>query len=374
VAVPNRTSPAAATNPINPIVSTGQGAISNVYAISKINAVNMINTVNRQKVSARFELLPDRKPQWGRIGASAATQLTALGLLLMAPLFFPQSMQTALKFDVVEIMQPVTQIPIPSPTPPPPPKVKPKLRPPELKPKLPDTLPEPVVLNPKQPHVFLINKPELRKVHAEEAKPLDLNPILKETKIVVATSQPAPPKEEVKIGVLSPGSPAPATVTAPANKVQTGGFGDPNGIHGPGNPNRTANINQAGSPLLPGGPGHGNGSGGAQGARGTVAADGSSNTAANRGGGTTGVEILEKTNPAYSNEGRTLRIEGDVVLEVVFLASGQVQVVRVVSGLGHGLDDEAIQAAKQIRFRPAKREGQPVDFTAHVRIAFRLAK
>jgi TonB family protein len=351
----------------------GQGAISRVNAISKINAVNMINTVNRQKVSARFELLPDRKPQWGRIGASAATQLTALGLLFLAPLFFPQSMQTALKFDVVEIMQPVTQIPIPSPTPPPPPKVKPKLRPPELKPKLPDTLPEPVVLNPKQPHVFLINKPELRKVHAEEAKPLDLNPILKETKIVVASSQPAPPKEEVKIGML-PGSPAPATVAAPANKVQTGGFGDPNGIHGPGNPNRAGNINQAGSPLLPGGPGHGNGSGGAQGARGTVAADGSSNAAANRGGGTTGVEILEKTNPAYSNEGRTLRIEGDVVLEVVFLASGQVQVVRVVSGLGHGLDDEAIQAAKQIRFRPAKREGQPVDFTAHVRIAFRLAK
>ena len=83
---------------------------------------------------------------------------------------------------------------------------------------------------------------------------------------------------------------------------------------------------------------------------------------------------MDKPNPVYSAEGRTLRIEGDVVLEVVFLASSQVQVIRVVSGLSHGLDETAIQAAKQIRFRPAKRDGQPVDFPARVRIAFRLAK
>jgi TonB family protein len=361
---PDHRIPTAMPTRTNPIPPAGKDAIS------KINAINMMNKVNRQKVSARFELLPDRKPQWGRIGVSAATQLTALGLLLLAPLIFPQPMQTALKFDVVELMQPVTQIAIPSRTPPPPPKVKPKVRPPEPK----QVVPEPVVLNPKQPHVFVITKPELPKVHTLEVKPLELNPNLKETKVVVVTSQPAPPKEEVKVGLLSPGSPAPATVIAPANKVQTGGFGDPNGIHGPGNPSRSANINQAGSPLLPGGPGYGNGSSGAQGIRGTVAADGSRNTAVTRAGATTGVEILGKTNPAYSDEGRTLRIEGDVVLEVVFLASGQVQVIRVVSGLGHGLDDAAVQAAKQIRFRPAKREGQPVDFPAHVRIAFRLAK
>jgi TonB family protein len=59
---------------------------------------------------------------------------------------------------------------------------------------------------------------------------------------------------------------------------------------------------------------------------------------------------------------------------VVFLASSQVQVIRVVSGLGHGLDEAAVRAAKQIRFRPAQREGQPIDFPARVRIEFRLAK
>jgi TonB family protein len=89
---------------------------------------------------------------------------------------------------------------------------------------------------------------------------------------------------------------------------------------------------------------------------------------------TTRVDILNKPNPAYSSEGRTLKIEGDVVLGVVFLASGQMQVTRVVSSLGHGLDEAAIQAAKQIRFRPAKRDGQPVHFPARVRTGFRLAK
>ena len=83
--------------------------------------------------------------------------------------------------------------------------------------------------------------------------------------------------------------------------------------------------------------------------------------------------ILSKPNPGYSTEARTIKLEGDVVLEVVFLASGQVQVIRVVSGLGHGLDEAAMQAARQIRFRPALRNGQPVDFHAHVRIEFRLA-
>jgi TonB family protein len=58
---------------------------------------------------------------------------------------------------------------------------------------------------------------------------------------------------------------------------------------------------------------------------------------------------------------------------VIFLASGQVKVNGVVSGLGHGLDEAAVQAAKQIRFKPAIRDGQPVDFPARVRISFRVA-
>lgn len=329
-------------------------------------------TVNR-RVSARFALLPDQKPLWDRIGWSAAGQLTALGLLLMSPMVFPQQMQTALKFDAVELMQPVTEIHIPVQTTPPPPKIKPKVPPPEPKPIVPKPktiVPEPPELNPRQPHVFLVLKPQVPKARTMEAKPVDLRRVPEQSKIVVMLSQPQAPKEDVK----APGPPAPATVAAPVNKVQTGGFGDPNGAPGPGNPNKSANINQAGSPNLPGGPGYGNGSGGAQGARGTVAAAESGKSGSAAAGASSGVDILSEPNPAYSREGRILKLEGDVVLDVVFLASGQLQVTRVVSGLGHGLDDAAIEAAKQIRFHPAKRNGQPIDFPARVRIEFRLAK
>src|SRR2546430_7441668 len=47
------------------------------------------------------------------------------------------------------------------------------------------------------------------------------------------------------------GSAATPTVVAPLNKVQTGGFGDPNGIPGKGDPNKTTNVNRLGSPALP---------------------------------------------------------------------------------------------------------------------------
>ena len=67
----------------------------------------------------------------------------------------------------------------------------------------------------------------------------------------------------------------------------------------------------------------------------------------------TPVEILDKPRPAYTEEARRLGIEGEVQLDVVFGASGAVSVRRVVHGLGHGLDETAIAAARCIRF-PAR--------------------
>jgi TonB family protein len=85
------------------------------------------------------------------------------------------------------------------------------------------------------------------------------------------------------------------------------------------------------------------------------------------------IEIQFKPRPVYSDEARRLRIEGEVQIEAVFEASGVLQIVRVVRGLGHGLDEAAIAAARGIRFRAAERGGRPVDSTAMVRIAFELA-
>ena len=82
------------------------------------------------------------------------------------------------------------------------------------------------------------------------------------------------------------------------------------------------------------------------------------------------VEILFKPSPQYTDEARKLGIEGEVLVSVVFPASGPVRVVSVVKGLGHGLDEAALRAAQQIRFKPALQNGTPVDFPATVHIVF----
>jgi len=191
--------------------------------------------------------------------------------------------------------------------------------------------------------------------------------------------------------------------------VQTGGFGDPNGVpvSANGNSGHAANINHLGAFDLPPGPGYGNGTGGAKGSRGVVSSGGFGNgvgTGAVGGGGggkkvvessgfaqvaappaqvarqtiaspvASQVEITYKPRPAYTEEAKNLKIEGNVKIAVTFTASGQVQVERVVKGLGHGLDESAMAAARQIRFKPAKTaDGQPVDSQAVVEILFELA-
>jgi TonB family protein len=93
----------------------------------------------------------------------------------------------------------------------------------------------------------------------------------------------------------------------------------------------------------------------------------------NSGVARTPLEILQKPRPVYSEEARHLQLEGEVVLDALFGASGQIQVTRVLRGLGHGLDEKAIQAATGIRFHPATENGVAVDTSAVVRIAFQLA-
>jgi TonB family protein len=87
----------------------------------------------------------------------------------------------------------------------------------------------------------------------------------------------------------------------------------------------------------------------------------------------TSVEIVDKPRPAYTAEARALRIEGEVLLNVIFTATGEVRVLGIRSGLGHGLDENAVTAARAIRFRPALREGQAVDTAGIIHIEFELA-
>ena len=85
------------------------------------------------------------------------------------------------------------------------------------------------------------------------------------------------------------------------------------------------------------------------------------------------VEIVSKPNPVYTEEARKQKIEGEVLVEVTFEASGKIRVLRVVRSLGFGLDEAAVQAAQRIQFKPAQRDGQATDSTAILHIIFQLA-
>jgi len=332
-------------------------------------------------------ILPERKIDRRALVTSYSIVVVVLLLLINLNLILPEKL-TLRQYHVVEL------IPTPSLSPEPEPiKVKPQVQ----KVKLLPAVKAPVFDTPKLvvPH----------EVRHEVEKPVEA------PKVVV--NQFAAPQIKMAVGGARPqlvhtgdfgGSSKVPTVNAPVEKVQTGGFGDPNGLPGKGDPNKTTNVNRLGSPALPGGPGYGNGTGGDKGARGVVASTGFGNGIANppQGGGKQGVvqssgfanqtvasdapkkkasadsgtsqvDILSKPRPEYTAEGRALKLEGDVVIDLIFLANGSVQVNHVVSGLGHGLDESAVQAAQQIKFKPAKRDGEAVDFPARVRIEFRLA-
>jgi TonB family protein len=86
------------------------------------------------------------------------------------------------------------------------------------------------------------------------------------------------------------------------------------------------------------------------------------------------VVILSKPKPVYSAEALKMNIEGEVLLDVIFPASGgEVHVNRIVKGLGHGLDEAATRAAQQIKFKPAVSNGRAVDFPAVIHIVFQMA-
>jgi periplasmic protein TonB len=85
------------------------------------------------------------------------------------------------------------------------------------------------------------------------------------------------------------------------------------------------------------------------------------------------VEIVFKPSPEYTDEARSARIEGTVTLDLEFSAAGEVRVLRVVRGLGHGLDEAAERAALRIRFKPAQSDGRAVESHATVYITFRLS-
>jgi len=90
------------------------------------------------------------------------------------------------------------------------------------------------------------------------------------------------------------------------------------------------------------------------------------------GSGITPPGLLREVKPDYTEDARRLGIRGDVVMEIVVKRDGRVGDVRVLQGLGHGLDERAIAAVRQWTFSPATRRGAPVDVLVEVAMEFKL--
>lgn len=83
-------------------------------------------------------------------------------------------------------------------------------------------------------------------------------------------------------------------------------------------------------------------------------------------------QILEKTKPSYTTEARKIGVEGVVILSAVFRKDGSITDVKIVNGLGYGLDEEAVKAAFLIKFIPGSKDGKPVHVRARLEFTFSL--
>jgi TonB family protein len=347
--------------------------------------------MDSQPLELTLGLLPEPRTRWGRFVLGYGLQSVVVAVFVIMAIAYPEVLELPVHdyhfVSLVSTPPPVPQAPAP---------VK--------------NFPAPKITEPVTP------RPEAMRVPAELVQkklpvPEDQAPkvALAAKKELLPDVKPMIPRPPVKTNVFSTGSSATPTMAAAPSKVQTGGFGDPNGVPASDTHGRPVTIAQAGSYDLPYGPGYGNGTGGSHGARGVVASTGfgsgvatgnsSGPVSGSRGtvrqGGfgdadvvaasqpktksaepvvkTVPAEITFKPRPVYTDEGRQLKIEGEVLLEVVFSATGQIRIVRVVHGLGHGLDESAVRAAEKIQFKPALRDGHPADFEAVLHIVFQLA-
>jgi TonB family protein len=336
-----------------------------------------------------FSSLPQWRAPWRDFFLSYGTQAIVVAVLVWIPVLHPEILEEPQKdYHAIELVP--TPVPVNH-------QLQVRLPSHVVVAKLDPVDPPPAALRLAAPQPK--PQPKVEDTPAPEVKIAEKKPD------VIATAAPVIPRT-IKTNVFSTGSSAPQSIARAPEKVQTGGFGDPNGVSV-----RTGrapvNIAQSGGFDLPTGPGVGNGSGGANGTRGVVASTGfgggvatgnahaapaaavhsagfgdadvaapptvQSRAAATAAVNSVPAEILSKPTPVYTPEARAQHIEGEVLLEVVFEASGRLRVTKIVRGLGHGLDDAAVHAAEQIRFKPALKDGQPSDSTAVVHIIFQLA-
>ena len=80
--------------------------------------------------------------------------------------------------------------------------------------------------------------------------------------------------------------------------------------------------------------------------------------------------ILKKPNPRYSREGQRHRTSGYVIVRAILAADERVKHIEVITGLPDGLSEKAVEAARQIKFKPAIKDGKPVSTWVHLEYRF----
>jgi protein TonB len=92
------------------------------------------------------------------------------------------------------------------------------------------------------------------------------------------------------------------------------------------------------------------------------------------GNGVTSPTVIREVKPQYTAEAMRAKVQGTVWLQCVVLPDGTVGNVQVTKSLDStfGLDQEAIKAAKQWRFRPGSRMGEPVPVLVTIELTFTL--
>jgi TonB family protein len=294
-------------------------------------------------------------------------------------------------YEMTELIVPTTPPPQPKVKVPPPPKLPPPPQPPKLqmeapKIEMPKPKPEPKpiqmeaklampAMKPAKPAIVLAPQPKAALTAAMPAQNNQVKPStapvhLGQTFGVTPNPNATRPATVAAIGNPYGGMQGPAV--APHGVVGSTGIG--NGLKTGSNAGMVGKVASAG---IPGG----TGTAPSGGSYGKVASAGIPAMAAPapvaqktaEAPTSTNLEVISKPPVQYTTEARQLKVQGDVVLRVTFLANGQVVVQGVVHGLGHGLDEEARRVAQQIRFRPATRDGRPVDMTTTITITFQLA-
>jgi TonB family protein len=90
------------------------------------------------------------------------------------------------------------------------------------------------------------------------------------------------------------------------------------------------------------------------------------------GGDVTPPKIISQPSPTYTEEARQAKFSGTVTVSLIVDKNGMPQNVHVTKGVGMGLDEKAVEAVKQYRFKPATENGKPVAVFENIEVNFKI--